>query len=227
MSKVEKAISWMETTAKNNSHGYDQQYRWGERGDYDCSSAVITAFEQAGVPVKTSGATYTGNMLSVFKKCGFVDVTSKVNLKTGSGLLRGDVLLNIKHHTAMYCGNGLEVEASINEKGRAIGGVPGDQTGKEFLIRSYRNYPWDRVLRYVEKTDAKATTPVALYKATVTARSGLNIRTGAGMGFARVGSLAKGTEVSVYDEVTGWARINPKTEKNGQWCSTSWLGKIK
>ena len=48
----------------------------------------------------------------------------------------------------MYCGNGKEVEASINEKGKATGGKPGDQTGKEFLIRSYRNYPWNRVLRY-------------------------------------------------------------------------------
>lgn len=27
---------------------------------------------------------------------------------------------------------------------------PGDQTGREFLIRPYRNYPWDVVLRYVE-----------------------------------------------------------------------------
>jgi len=58
------------------------------------------------------------------------------------------VLLNEAHHVAMYCGNGKEVEASINEKGTAHGGKPGDQTGKEFLIRSYRNYPWNCVLRY-------------------------------------------------------------------------------
>lgn len=30
----------------------------------------------------------------------------------------------------------------------AHGGQPGDQTGKEFLIRSYRNYPWNCILRY-------------------------------------------------------------------------------
>lgn len=41
-----------------------------------------------------------------------------------------------------------ETEASINEKGTAHGGQPGDQTGKEFLIRSYRNYPWNCILRY-------------------------------------------------------------------------------
>lgn len=150
MTKTEKAIQWMEATAKNPAHGYDQRYRWGQKGDYDCSSAVITAWQTAGVPVKTGGATYTGNMRNVFLKCGFEDVTAKVNVRTGSGLKRGDVLLNTVHHVAMYCGNGKEVEASINEKGKAVGGVPGDQTGKEFLIRNYRNYPWNYVLRYKE-----------------------------------------------------------------------------
>lgn len=145
---IESATSWMERIAKDNTHGYDQTYRWGEKGDYDCSAAVITAFQQAGVPVRTKGATYTGNMLNVFKKCGFSDITSSVNRSTGAGLQRGDVLLNTGHHTAMYCGNGQEVEASINEKGTATGGKPGDQTGREFLIRSYRNYPWTNILRY-------------------------------------------------------------------------------
>lgn len=148
MTKTEKAIRQMETWAKDDSHGYDQDYRWGEKGDYDCSSAVIQAWQNAGVPVKSGGATYTGDMKNVFLKNGFVDVTSKVNVATGSGLLRGDVLLNEAHHVAMYCGNGKEVEASINEKGTAHGGQPGDQTGKEFLIRSYRNYPWHCILRY-------------------------------------------------------------------------------
>ena len=136
MSKTEQAIQWMESHANDNRHGYDQRYRWGERGDYDCSSAVISAWQAAGIPVKTKGATYTGNMLSVFKSCGFSDVTRTVNLATGAGLKRGDVLLNVRHHTAMYCGGGREVEASINEKGTVTGGRPGDQTSREFLIRS-------------------------------------------------------------------------------------------
>lgn len=156
--RINKAINWMEETAKDDRHGYCQDHRWGTDGDYDCSSAVITAWEQAGVPVKTKGATYTGNMLSVFIANGFQDVTAKINRSTGAGLVRGDVLLNTVHHTAMYCGNGMEVEASINEKGTAHGGKPGDQTGKEFLIRSYRNYPWTNVLRYTGGNNASATT---------------------------------------------------------------------
>ena len=145
---VEIATQWMIDLANDNTHGYDQWYRWGEKGDYDCSSAVITAWETAGVPVKTKGATYTGNMKNVFLSCGFKDVTNTVNLSNGSGLIRGDVLLNEVHHVAMYVGDGKEVEASINEKGGATGGKPGDQTGAEVLIKNYRNYPWDCVLRY-------------------------------------------------------------------------------
>lgn len=156
ISKIEKATQIMEAWAADNSHGYDQIYRWGEKGDYDCSSAIIQACENAGIPVKSNGATYTGNMRSVFLRTGFKDVTSSVNLRTGAGLIRGDVLLNNRHHTAMYVGNGKEVEASINEKGTATGGRPGDQMGREFLVRSYRNYPWDCVLRYTDKTPTEA-----------------------------------------------------------------------
>ncbi|WP_130837512.1 SH3 domain-containing protein [Lachnoclostridium sp. Marseille-P6806] len=156
MSKIESAISWMERTANDDSHGYDQIHRWGP--DYDCSSAIITAWEQAGVAVKSKGATYTGNMYSVFMKCGFADITSSINLATGKGLRRGDVLLNKRHHTAMFCGGMKEVEASINENGRAINGLTGDQTGREFLIRRYRNYPWDCVLRYKEESIDKTNT---------------------------------------------------------------------
>lgn len=146
MSIIEKAIAQMEAWAQDDSHGYDQAKRWGP--DYDCSSAVIQAWQNVGVPVKSKGATYTGNMYSVFKSCGFEDVTASVNLSNGSGLQRGDVLLNHVHHTAMYCGNGQIVQASINEYGTTTGGQTGDQTGREFYIRGYYNYPWNAVLRY-------------------------------------------------------------------------------
>lgn len=149
MTCTEKAIQFMENTAKDDKHGYSQINRWGNP-DYDCSALVITAWEKSGVLVKTAGATYTGNMLSAFLKCGFTDVTAKVDKKTGNGLVRGDVLLNTGKHTAMYCGNGMEVEASIDERGGITGKTKGDNTGKEILIRPYRNYPWTHILRYKE-----------------------------------------------------------------------------
>ncbi|WP_077861106.1 peptidoglycan amidohydrolase family protein, partial [Clostridium sp. BL-8] len=150
MGKIETATQWMINLANDNSHGYDQTYRWGERGDYDCSSSVITAWQTAGVPVKTNGATYTGNMRSVFLNCGFSDVTSSIVLSNGSGLQRGDVLLNVSSHTVMFIGSGQVVAARENENGTATGGKPGDQTGKEICIENYYNYPWDYVLRYNE-----------------------------------------------------------------------------
>lgn len=84
MSKVETATMWMINHANDDSFGYDQAYRWGERGDYDCSSAVISAWRSAGFSL--SGATYTGNMKRAFLAEGFNDVTGTVDLGSGSGL---------------------------------------------------------------------------------------------------------------------------------------------
>lgn len=144
MSIIEKAVNWMIGIANDNTHGYDQGSRWSP--DYDCSSLVISAWKQAGVNLT---CTYTGNMYANMVNKGFSDVTSQVNLATGSGLARGDVLLNVANHTAMYIGNGQICEATGNEKGGITGGQTGDQTGREICINSYRNYPWNYVLRYV------------------------------------------------------------------------------
>lgn len=147
MTKVEKATEWMINLANDDSHGYSQANRWGP--DYDCSSAIITAWQQAGVPVKVNGATYTGNMRAAFLIAGFKDVTPSVNLATGSGLIRGDVLLNYTSHTAMYIGDGKIVHARSSEGNN----IPGDQNGQEIRIQPYFNFPWDCVLRYPETID--------------------------------------------------------------------------
>lgn len=144
MSIIDRAVSWARQIAADDSHGYDQDHRQGP--DYDCSSLVIAAFKQAGLPLK---ATYTGNMRSDMLQRGFADVTQRINRATGVGLVVGDVLLNERNHTALYIGNGRVVQASINERGTTTGGQPGDQTGREICERSYYNYPWDCVLRYV------------------------------------------------------------------------------
>ena len=144
MSIIEKAVNWIISIANDNTHGYDQGSRWSP--DYDCSSLVISAWKQAGVNLT---CTYTGNMYANMVNKGFSDITSQVNLATGSGLARGDVLLNVANHTAMYIGNGQICEATGNENGGITGGQTGDQTGREICINGYRNYPWNYVLRYV------------------------------------------------------------------------------
>lgn len=150
MTKVETATQWMENLANDNRYGY----AWGGWGpwDYDCGHAIITAWETAGVPVKTAGAASTHNMLQVFTSLGFVDVRSSVNLATGAGLQRGDVLLHETDHTAMACGDGKIVHARSSEGNT----IPGDQNGQEIRIQPYFNWSnggWQHVLRYPE-TDA-------------------------------------------------------------------------
>lgn len=149
MSKVENYTSFAENIARDNTHGYDQRDRNGNP-NYDCSGLVCDAVERAGIKVKEAGASYTGNMLSAFKKAGFKDITSQITLSTGAGLKRGDVLLSVGHHTAIYCGDGKMVDARINEKGTTTGGKSGDQTGHEIEIHAYNNHPWTNVLRYPE-----------------------------------------------------------------------------
>lgn len=148
---IDRAVDWAVGIANDASHGYDQGSRWGP--DYDCSSLVISAWEYAGVPVKSNGATYTGDMYQVFTGLGFVDVM-------GQALQKGDVLLNHARHTAMIAGRNPQdnllyvVEAAGNERGGATGGATGDQTGREILVRPYNESIFangmniDAVLRY-------------------------------------------------------------------------------
>lgn len=161
VSKIENAVARAEEIALDDTHGYDQIDRWGNP-NYDCSGLIIDSLEKAGIPAKSSGATYTGNMPEVLPKIGFENVVATVNLATGSGLQRGDILLG-NGHTAFYCGNGKLVHASINEKGTTTGGKSGDQTGREICIRSYYNKPWKYVYRYTGEVSNAGTVSVRNY----------------------------------------------------------------
>lgn len=144
MGTVEKYVSWALKIANDNSHGYSQAVRWAP--DYDCSSFVISALEAAGLPMKAYGASYTGNMPQALKACGFTKVKG-VNLSTGAGLLRGDILLNPATHTEIYIGNNQAVGAHCSETGGKYGKA-GDQTGNEISLQSYRNKNYTEVWRY-------------------------------------------------------------------------------
>lgn len=148
MTKAEQATQTLEREANDNRYGYS----WGGWGpwDYDCGHAVIDAWEKAGVPVKSyGGAAWTGNMREAFLKCGFKDVTNTVNLNSGVGLKRGDVLINRDLHAAQYVGNNKLVHARSSEGNE----ISGDQNGREFLVQTYFNYPWNQVLRYPEEVN--------------------------------------------------------------------------
>ena len=169
--KKEVAALIMQHLCTHDAHGYtqDMDKRWGtgeeeidiyghtykiKGGDRDCSTAVINAYEAAGI--SCGGATYTGNMQSRM---------------TGTGNFRwrgmsyiaqmGDSYLNEKNHTAMCLSAEPDVlmEFSINEKGAATGGKQGDQLQQgeydaaygrgESHLKLYYDYPWDGILQCI------------------------------------------------------------------------------
>lgn len=144
MGRIERYVKWALDIAADDRHGYSQAVRWSP--DYDCSSFVISALEAAGLPMRAYGATYTGNMTSALKACGFYRVKN-VDLSSGAGLVRGDILLNPATHTEIYIGDGRTVGAHGSETGGKYGKA-GDQTGNEISVQKYRNKNYTEVWRY-------------------------------------------------------------------------------
>ena len=158
MTIVESAVKWAIETANDNRHGYSQVNRWGETGDYDCSSFVITAYRKAGL--KLAGATFTGNMRQPFLNDGFVDVTTQVGIKSGYGIQAGDVLLNYAAHTCIAIGNGKVANCRTSEGNYQAG----DQSGNEIRIQQYWDGTpnvWNCVLRYKGKNSGYSDTETA------------------------------------------------------------------
>ena len=147
---IEAAVAFMERIAADNSHGYDQAHRNGP--DYDCSSLVSKALNQAGFDVKV-GST-TSNLYEQLKADGFKTCSKPWK--------RGDIHLSVGHHVVMSTDANNIVHASINEKGTVSGGKTGDQTGREICTRPYYEHPsgWTYHLRYgdKEKKDDKPVT---------------------------------------------------------------------
>ena len=169
--KKEVAAMIMLHMCAHDAHGYTQDMKdrqgtgtevidiYGVKytiksGDRDCSSAVISAYEAAGI--SCGGATYTGNMRERMIKSGNFAWRS---MKFTADM--GDTYLNEKCHTAMCLSAEPDVlmEFSINEKGTALGGKIGDQLQKgeydetygrgESHLAAYYDYPWDGILQCV------------------------------------------------------------------------------
>lgn len=176
------AATNMEHLCNCPEHGYSQSERWGDsskgtcqvkceghtsnfyKGDRDCSSAIIDAWQEALIGTKYEGklanATYTGNMKPVFVNSGLFEWKPM-----SFNAVRGDIYLNEANHTAMCLDGGNDGvygydclgEFSISETG-GIYGKSGDQTGGESSIHGYYNYPWNGILHYNGKANTNTTT---------------------------------------------------------------------
>lgn len=144
---INKAITWMEKIAKDDSHGYDQAKRLGP--DYDCSSFVSQGLIEGGFDIKKGSTTST--LYSQLIKNGFKPCTAPWK--------RGDIHLSVGHHVVASTDATHIVHASINEKGTTTGGKTGDQTGNEICVRSYYEHKngWTYHLRYSEETKSTST----------------------------------------------------------------------
>ena len=146
MTIPESATQWAINIANDKTHGYSQSNRWGP--NYDCSSLVISAYKQAGIPIDTSRVNYTGNMSGLLQY-GFKEMIKKVNLNTGSGLQKGDILWwhgsGTTGHTALYAGNGKIVHA----RGQSYGSSATGDQGSEIAVTPYYRGSWQHVYRYV------------------------------------------------------------------------------
>lgn len=140
MPDIYKAVAWAKKIAEDNTHGYDQDHRNGP--DYDCSSLVSTALNIGGFDI--SPESWTGNMYSQLKRCGWTQ------LPINAPRRMGDVFLTPRKHTVICLDADRVITASINEKGSAHGGKSGDQTGAEIYIRPYYepSYGWTYHLRW-------------------------------------------------------------------------------
>ena len=123
---AEKAAKYMEEICANNSFGYSQYTRWdgynsivanggkvqGARGDFDCSSLVISCYALAGLPI-TTGSGYTGTIEKTMLDSGkFTAYKDAQHIYKDIYGKRGGIYLNTKNHVCMALSNGSMAAAS-------------------------------------------------------------------------------------------------------------------
>ncbi|WP_026767171.1 NlpC/P60 family protein [Selenomonas ruminantium] len=170
---MEKAVVWALQIAADNRHGYSQgaenatannPYTGSREGpDYDCSSLVYHALEQAGFPIIAAwqknpdyyklydGKQLTGDADTIWpdlQKIGGFTKYSWAEVK--DNLQRGDILCRPEAHVAIYIGDGKTVEARgvNNPKGGEY--HTGDQGGEIDCYSAYGR-GWTEVYRYTGK----------------------------------------------------------------------------
>ena len=82
LNMADKAATYMEEIAADDDFGYSQPNRWtgyqaiinngrkvkGAKGDFDCSSLILSCYIFAGLSIAASG--YTGNMVKILEDTG-------------------------------------------------------------------------------------------------------------------------------------------------------------
>ena len=217
----DRAAEIMLHLVNHAAHGYSQPARAGDGtietltlsdgtvttvhgGDYDCSEAVRMCYVAAGV-LPRGCYMWTGNEASLLKSHGFAGV--------GLGDLHvGDVLLRNGHTEMVVSVGGRLMQAGFRiSEHRTISGTKGDQTGWESAYSALNPGAWSWAYRYVggQPTGASKATvhdatvstsvPAGTYRCVVDA---LNVRSGAGTGYAKVAQYKRGETVVLDGSAT-------------------------
>ena len=229
MSKIDTYVNYAMSVANDNTKGYSQQRRRiaqtqeevDEIKDGDCSTIVLNGLVKAGIDI--GKATYTGNMTSALLAAGFQDVTTTVNLRTGTGLFRGDIVIRPKTnkrngHVAVMIDSERLVQAQYDYDGKV-----GDSSGKEIRIQKYYDSPFTHVFRLNEDT-AKPVSSVDPHLFSVTLKQNMNVRSepnstskiitvankGLGLGIAEISANGNWGRIQNQLNPAQWICITPK-----------------
>ena len=171
-SRVESAVQWAIEIAKDDTHGYSQgaenatpshPYTGSREGpDYDCSSLVYHAFNQAGFNIidnwhrnpkylsRYNGRQYSGDADTIWDDLSIDGGWVKYSwAEVADNLQRGDILCRPQFHVAIYIGDGMTVEARGVNNPTGMGRYEtGDQGGEIDFYDAYGR-GWTEVYRYV------------------------------------------------------------------------------
>lgn len=152
---------------------------------WDCSGII-----KGAIMGNTYNATQDRNAAGMYHNCA---TTGKiVDIPEVVGLLVFNKTLS---HVGVYIGNGKVIEA----KGFSYG-------IRKTNISNFYYYGFYNEINYI--TDIPAKTTSNTYKATITAVSGLNIRTGASIMYKKLDYYKYGEIVEILEEVGEWGRTN-------------------
>lgn len=139
MTIIDKAVKWLVDTANDNTKLYSRARRTGPKY-YDCSSFAYAGYAHAGLK---KGSTQWPTSTTWYKYAqanGFHNVYGQVNVSTGKGLKKGDVLVRRGAHVTVYIGDGKEVAAHTDRYPAA----------DQISVKPYRNHSpsYTEVWRY-------------------------------------------------------------------------------
>ena len=171
-SRVESAVQWAIEIAKDDTHGYSQgaenatpshPYTGSREGpDYDCSSLVYHAFNQAGFNIidnwhrnpkyfnRYNGRQYSGDADTIWDDLSIDGGWVKYSwAEVADNLQRGDILCRPQFHVAIYIGDGMTVEARGVNNPTGMGRYETGDQGGEIDFYPAQGRGWTEVYRYV------------------------------------------------------------------------------